>query len=176
MSSAVKAVAFCALILLIPLCLIVLWAVVHRSASMGKDAEYSYSDVFNKVQNGQLLDAVIQGNELRGHLKTSPKDEFRTTLPPNYDDLLQAMLAAKVNVIIKPRRSNFLLPLLINVGPFLLVMIVSAILLVAPFWMIFKKAGFQPFLSVLMMVPFVNFVLIYIVAFSEWKTGPAQKA
>ena len=88
-----------------------LWAIVQRSANMGKEAEYSYSDLYDKVQSGQLLDAVIQGNELRGHLKVSPKDEFRTTLPPNYDDLLQAMLAAKVNVAIRAPRSHFLRPL-----------------------------------------------------------------
>jgi ATP-dependent Zn protease len=172
MSSAVKAVACCALILLIPLCLIVLWAVVQRSASMGKDAEYSYSDVYDKVQFGEVLDAVIQGNELRGHLKTSPKDEFRTILPANYDELLKAMLAAKVNFTIKPARSNFLLPLLINLGPIALVLL----LLVPPFWRIFKRAGFQPMLSVLMMVPPVNLFLLYFVAFSEWKAGPAQKS
>jgi hypothetical protein len=42
--------------------------------------------------------------------------------------------------------------------------------------MIFKKAGFQPILSVLMMVPLVNFVLLYVVAFSEWKSVTAQKS
>lgn len=45
-----------------------------------------------------------------------------------------------------------------------------------PFWVIFKKAGFQPILSVLMMVPLVNLVLLYYVAFSEWKAGPAQNS
>jgi len=175
MSSAMKAIAFCALLLFIPLGLRVLWTIVQRSANMGKDTEYSYSDVVNKVQNGQVLDVVIQGNELRGHLKISPKDEFHATLPANYDELMKAMIAAKVNVSIKPEQSNFLLPLPINVGPFVLVIVASAILLITPFWMIFKKAGFAPALSVLMMVPFVNFVLIYIVAFSKWKAGPAQK-
>jgi ATP-dependent Zn protease len=171
MSSAVKVVAFCAIILLIPLCLLTLWAVVQRSANMGKEAEYSYSELVNKVLSGQLLDAVIQGNELRGHLKVSPKDEFRTTLPPNYDDLLQAMLAANVNFTIKPEQSIILLPLLINLGP-----IVLALLLVAPpFWIILKKAGFQPALSFLMLVPLLNLVLLYFVAFSEWKAGPAQR-
>jgi ATP-dependent Zn protease len=171
-----KAIALCALILIIPLCLLVLWAVVQRSASMAKDAEYSYSELFNKVQSGQVLDAVIQGNELRGHLKVSPKDEFHATLPPNHDDLLKAMLAAKVNVSIKPAQSNFLLPLLINVGPFVLTSTVLAVLFVVPFWVIFKKAGFQPALSVLTLVPLVNFVLLYFVAFSKWRPGPTQNS
>ena len=86
------------------------------------------------------------------------------------------MPAAKVNFSVKPQQNNFLLPLLINVGPFLLILVVLVPLLVAPFWMIFKKAGFQPILSVLMMVPLVNFVLLYVVAFSEWKSVTAQKS
>jgi ATP-dependent Zn protease len=168
MFSATKAIVFWLFILL---CLVMLWAIVQRSTSVGKEAEYSYSDLFNKVQNGQVLNAVIQGNELRGHLKTSPIDEFRTTLPPNYDDLLQAMLAAKVNVVIRTPRSHFPAHLLVNVGPIALVLL----LVVPPFWVIFKKAGFQPILSVLMMVPPVNLFLLYFVAFSNWKSGPAER-
>jgi hypothetical protein len=49
------------------------------------------------------------------------------------------------------------------------------VVLLPPFWVIFKKAGFQPILSVLMMVPLVNLALLYFVAFSEWKAIPAQK-
>ena len=107
----------------IAICLMMLWAIVQRSANMGKEVEYSYSDVYDKVQSGQLQDAVIQGNELKGHLKNS-KDEFHTILPANYEDLLKAMVVAKVNVTVKPEQNNFLLPLLINVGPFVLIILV----------------------------------------------------
>ncbi len=117
MNSSVKTIMFWVFILI---CLLMLWAVVNKSASMGKDAETPYSDLYDKVANQQVLDATIQGNELRGHLKTSPKDQFHTTLPANYDDLLKAMTAAKVNVTIKEPQSNILLPLLFNVGPFIL--------------------------------------------------------
>jgi uncharacterized membrane protein YraQ (UPF0718 family) len=49
------------------------------------------------------------------------------------------------------------------------------VIILPPFWVIFKKAGFQPILSVLMMVPLVNLILLYFVAFSEWKADPALK-
>ena len=52
---------------------------------------------------------------------------------------------------------------------------ITAIVL-PPFWVIFKKAGFQPILSVLMLVPLVNLVVLYVVAFSAWKAGPAQES
>jgi cell division protease FtsH len=120
-NSSVKTIMFWVFILI---CLMLLWGVVQRGASMGKEQEYAYSDLYDKVTNGQVLDATIQGDELRGHLKTSPKDEFHTTLPTNYEDLLKAMIASKVNFYIKEPQSNFLIPLLINVGPFVLLIAV----------------------------------------------------
>jgi hypothetical protein len=51
---------------------------------------------------------------------------------------------------------------------------ISAIVVV-PYWVIFKKAGFQPILSILMLVPLVNIVILYIVAFSGWKAAPAPE-
>ncbi len=108
----------------IGICLMLLWGVVERGANLNKEQEYAYSDLFDKVQNGQVLDATIQGDELHGHLKTSPKDQFHTTLPTDYDDLLKALTAAKVNTTIKEPQNNFLIPLLINIGPFVLLIAV----------------------------------------------------
>jgi hypothetical protein len=34
---------------------------VQRGASMGKDTEISYSDLFDKIEAQQVLDATIQG-------------------------------------------------------------------------------------------------------------------
>jgi cell division protease FtsH len=102
------------------ICLLMLWTVVQKSASMSKDTEIPYSDLFDKVQNQQVMDASIQGNELRGHLKSAPKDQFHTTIPGNYEDLEKAMLASKVSFSIKEPQNNILLPLLFNVGPFVL--------------------------------------------------------
>jgi hypothetical protein len=42
------------------------------------------------------------------------------------------------------------------------------ILSVLPFWKIFGKAGFSPWLSVLMLVPVVQIVLLYFIAFADW--------
>ncbi len=52
-------------------------------------------------------------------------------------------------------------------------LIMIAIILI-PYWMIWKKAGFSPWLSLLMILPLVNFVMLYVLAFSEWKVVPAQ--
>jgi len=116
-NSSVKTILFWVFILV---CLMLLWGVVTKGANMGKEAEYTYSDLFDKVQNGLVQDAQIQGNELKGHLKASPKEEFHTTIPTNYEDLEKTMLDHKVNFAIKEPQNNILLPLLFNIGPFVL--------------------------------------------------------
>ena len=49
-------------------------------------------------------------------------------------------------------------------------MVVPGLILlsVGPFWMICKKAGFAPALSLLMVVPIANVVLPFYIAFAEW--------
>jgi len=117
-NSTVKTIMFWVFILI---CLMLLWGVVSKNSGMsGKDTEIPYSDLFDKVQNHQVLDAAIQGNELRGHLTTNSKDQFHTTIPANYEELEKAMLAAKVSFAIKEPQNNMLLPILFNVGPFIL--------------------------------------------------------
>lgn len=61
--------------------------------------------------------------------------------------------------------------------PFHLVLILSAVILsgavgFVPYWMIFKKAGFSPMLSLLMVLPLVKLIVIYTVAFTDWESAP----
>lgn len=53
-----------------------------------------------------------------------------------------------------------------------LFMIVVLAILIVPFWFICKKAGFSPWLSLLNIIPLGNLVLIYVLAFAEWKVVP----
>jgi len=103
------------------ICLMMLWAVVSRGTNMGaKDTEYSYSDLLDKIDAAQVNDVTIQGTELHGHLKASPKDQFHTTIPASTDTLINKLHAAKVSFNLKDPQNNILIPLLINVGPFVL--------------------------------------------------------
>ena len=54
------------------------------------------------------------------------------------------------------------------------VLVFMAILLV-PYWFIWKKAGFSPWFSLLMFIPLVNLVMLYVLAFSQWKVVPAPQ-
>jgi hypothetical protein len=57
----------------------------------------------------------------------------------------------------------------------LLFVVPIGIAVLVPYWMIFKKAGFQPILSILMLVPLANLVTLYVVAFSRWKVAPSPE-
>lgn len=56
-----------------------------------------------------------------------------------------------------------------------LLILIGSIVFIIPYWMIFKKAGFPPFLGILMVVPLVNLVLLYVLAFSQWKVAPVNQ-
>ncbi len=50
--------------------------------------------------------------------------------------------------------------------------LIYAAIIIVPFWVIFKKAGFSGALSLLLLIPVVNLVMLYVLAFSQWKVVP----
>jgi len=50
--------------------------------------------------------------------------------------------------------------------------LIMAVLIILPFWFIFSKAGYSGWLSLLMVVPIINIVTLYFLAFSTW---PSQR-
>jgi hypothetical protein len=57
-----------------------------------------------------------------------------------------------------------------------IITIVAFVILILPFWFICKKAGFSPWLSLLNIVPLGSLILLYILAFADWKTVPPPMA
>lgn len=53
-------------------------------------------------------------------------------------------------------------------------MLVWIAVILPPFWKIFAKAGFSPWLALLVLVPLVNLIVLYVVAFSRWPALPEQ--
>jgi hypothetical protein len=51
--------------------------------------------------------------------------------------------------------------------------ILFSIIVLIPYWFIFKKAGFSPFLALLMFLPLINIVMLYFLAFARWNVVPA---
>jgi hypothetical protein len=50
----------------------------------------------------------------------------------------------------------------------LLVITILIFCVIVPFWQIFKKAGFSPWLSFLMLIPLGNLCALYFLAFAKW--------
>ncbi len=50
----------------------------------------------------------------------------------------------------------------------LLFWVIGIVIVIIPFWKIYAKAGFSKWLSLLMVVPIVNLIVLYVVAFSTW--------
>jgi len=54
--------------------------------------------------------------------------------------------------------------------------LIGLLVVIIPVWFICKKAGFSPWLSLLCAVPLGNLILLYVLAFSEWKVVPVPQA
>lgn len=60
-----------------------------------------------------------------------------------------------------------------NVGlPGILVLLIYVAIAIVPFYQLWKRTGHNGWISLLMLIPVVNIVMLYILAFKEW---PALK-
>jgi hypothetical protein len=61
------------------------------------------------------------------------------------------------------------------IGFYFVFFIIFMAIVIIPFWFILKKAGFSPWLSLINLVPLGTLILLYVVAFAEWKVIPAPQ-
>jgi cell division protease FtsH len=121
-NSTVKTIMFWAFIVI---CLVLLFSVVNRSAMMsGKEQEIPFSSYMEKVQQGQVNDVAVQGMEVHGHFKGDGKEpsSFHTTVPTNYPDMYTQLNANKVQTTVKNEQGNIIWPILMNLGPLVLIL------------------------------------------------------
>ncbi|MGB7548380.1 MAG: hypothetical protein WBM14_11570 [Terracidiphilus sp.] len=62
---------------------------------------------------------------------------------------------------------------LLGIVPIIIIVVLAIV--IVPFWFICKKAGFSPWLSLLNIIPLGNLVLIYVLAFAEWRVMPVPQ-
>ncbi len=122
MNSTVKTIMFWAFIII---CLVLLFGVVRQSAVMGaKEQELPFSTFLDKVHAGQISDVTVQGMDVHGHLKGETKElpQFHTTVPTNYPDMFTQLNDSKVSTTIKDAQGSLLWPILMNIGPLVLIL------------------------------------------------------
>jgi cell division protease FtsH len=121
-NSTVKTIMFWAFIVI---CLVLLFGVVQKSAVMGsKEQEIPFSAFLERVQQGQVNDVSVQGMEVHGHLKGDGKEQatFHTEVPNNYPNMYDQLNAAKVQTTIKDAQGNLFWPILLQIGPLVLIL------------------------------------------------------
>jgi len=73
---------------------------------------------------------------------------------------------------VDPEMVRRVILMMVAIIPFIIAAVIA--ILMIPCWRILKKAGFTPWLSLLCIVPSLGtLVLLYVLAFSEWKVVPA---
>lgn len=58
---------------------------------------------------------------------------------------------------------------------FIFFLLILIALYLAPFWQICKKAGLSPWLALLILVPLINFFVLYYIAFTRWPNLPDSR-
>lgn len=61
------------------------------------------------------------------------------------------------------------------IGVYMIFIVVLLAIVIIPFWFILKKAGFSPWLALLNIVPLGTLILLYVLAFGEWRVIPAPQ-
>lgn len=64
-----------------------------------------------------------------------------------------------------------------NMGaPGLLMIAVYAAVVVVPFYQLWKRTGHNGWIALLMLIPLVNLVMLYVLAFKQWPALPDRNS
>ncbi|MGA2904284.1 MAG: ATP-dependent metallopeptidase FtsH/Yme1/Tma family protein [Candidatus Korobacteraceae bacterium] len=97
MNSTVKTVVFW---LVIVLSGVLLWQVVKGANSGAKEREITFSEFLSQVDQGNVSEVTIIGQEVRGKFKND-KAGFHTTIMAGYTDMVKELRDKGVNMAVK---------------------------------------------------------------------------
>jgi cell division protease FtsH len=117
-NSTVKSILFWVFILA---CLVLLWQIVQKSTSNGKDQEISFSTFMDDARQGQVQDVTITNSTVTGHFRNSKDNGFHTTVPSNYPDMFKTLQDNKVSITVKDTQGNAWWPILLQLSPILII-------------------------------------------------------
>ena len=113
MNSTVKTVVFW---LVIVLSGVLLWQVVKAGSSGAKEPEINFSEFLSQVDQSNVTEVTLIGQEVRGKFKND-KAGFHTTVPANYPDMYKILQDKKVNITVKDPQSGGWPSWLLNLAP-----------------------------------------------------------
>ncbi len=115
MNSTVKTIVFW---LVIVVAGVLLWQVVKGANTSGKEREINYSEFMSQVDQNNVSEVTVVGNDVRGKLKND-KSSFHAVVPPNLPDMYKSMSDHGVNITVKDANGGSY-TWLINLLPFVL--------------------------------------------------------
>ena len=115
MNSTVKTVVFW---LVLALAGVLLWQVVKGANSGAKEREINYSEFMSQVDQNNVSEVTVVGNDVRGKFKND-KSAFHVVVPPNYSEMYKPMRDHGVNITVKDANGGSY-TWLINLLPFVL--------------------------------------------------------
>ena len=102
MNSTVKTVVFW---LVIVLSGVLLWQVVKGANSGAKDRDINFSEFLSEVDQGNVSEVTIIGQEVRGKFKND-KAGFHTTVMAGYTDMIKELRDKGVNITVKDAQAG----------------------------------------------------------------------
>ena len=116
MNSTVKTVVFW---LVIVLAGVLLWQVVSKTNSGPKEREINFSEFLSNVDQSNVSEVTIIGQEVRGKFKND-KAGFHTTVMSGYTDMIKELRDKGVNITVKDAAAGGWPSWLLNLAPFIL--------------------------------------------------------
>ena len=116
MNSTVKTVVFW---LVIVLSAFLLWQVVKTSGGSQKDKEINFTQFMTDVNQGNVGEVTINGQEVRGKYRND-KSQFHTTVPANFPDMYKTLQDKGVSVNIRDVSGGGWPSWLFNLAPIIL--------------------------------------------------------
>jgi cell division protease FtsH len=99
---------------------LLLFAVVRTGQGM-KEEQISFTNFMDKVDEGQVAEVNITGNEIHG-VYANHQLGFHLYIPANYPDIYNNLRAKKVVTNIKDSASNNWVSILLNASPFIVLL------------------------------------------------------
>jgi len=115
-NSTVKTVVFW---LVIVLSGVLLWQVVKGANSGTKDRDLTFSEFLSQVDQGNVNDVTIIGQEVHGKFKND-KTSFHTIAPISYPEMIKELRDKGVNITVKDAQGGGWPTWLLNLAPFVL--------------------------------------------------------
>jgi cell division protease FtsH len=103
------------------ICVAVLLFTVVRTGQGPKEEQITFTQFLDKVQEGQVAEVNITGNEVHGMYQNHQLG-LHTFVPANYPDIYNLLRDKKVNVNIKDASSGNWISILLNASPFIVLL------------------------------------------------------